>query len=296
MRRARTVLGASVVAIAPSLAATDAPSPRSARTGTTTTPAHQPTTPIRHFVTVLQENHSFDNYFGTFPGVDGIPPHVCVPVDPAAPRPRPCVAPYPLEGKAVPRLTFNHKVLTTAVNGGKLDGFITAQSAGGVAEHGAMGTYNASTLTYYWELAHRYALFDRFFSSSYGGTLWNHLAWMTGSNGSLPDERIPRGRPRCEHDLRPTPVGRGELEDLRRELQPEGHDHRHQGLEQDPTLEGAGAGDAPVRRRPRAHVTRRAVDPVLPRRGERAPPGGVLRRAVRLQRAPPQPTAAAVRS
>ena len=24
-------------------------------------------TPIKHFVTLMQENHSFDNYFGTFP-------------------------------------------------------------------------------------------------------------------------------------------------------------------------------------------------------------------------------------
>src|SRR2546430_2057638 len=38
---------------------------------------------IRHVIVIMQENHSFDNYFGTFPGVNGIPPEVCVP-DPAA--------------------------------------------------------------------------------------------------------------------------------------------------------------------------------------------------------------------
>src|SRR5438309_11906514 len=31
------------------------------------------TTPIRHVVVMMKENHAFDNYFGTFPGVDGIP-------------------------------------------------------------------------------------------------------------------------------------------------------------------------------------------------------------------------------
>ena len=30
-----------------------------------------PKTPIRHFITLMQENHTFDNYFGTYPGVDG---------------------------------------------------------------------------------------------------------------------------------------------------------------------------------------------------------------------------------
>src|SRR5947209_11110679 len=28
---------------------------------------------IRHVVVIMQENRSFDSYFGTFPGVDGIP-------------------------------------------------------------------------------------------------------------------------------------------------------------------------------------------------------------------------------
>src|SRR5579872_4240331 len=39
---------------------------------------------IRHIVVIMQENRSFDSYFGTFPGADGIPmqngvPTVCVP-------------------------------------------------------------------------------------------------------------------------------------------------------------------------------------------------------------------------
>ena len=28
---------------------------------------------IKHVVIIMQENHSFDNYFGTYPGADGIP-------------------------------------------------------------------------------------------------------------------------------------------------------------------------------------------------------------------------------
>lgn len=29
--------------------------------------------PIQHFIFIIQENHSFDNYFGTFPGANGLP-------------------------------------------------------------------------------------------------------------------------------------------------------------------------------------------------------------------------------
>src|SRR5581483_8860657 len=50
---------------------------------------------IRHVVVIMQENRSFDHYFGTFPGADGIPmrngtPTACNP-DPTTGR---CVAPY----------------------------------------------------------------------------------------------------------------------------------------------------------------------------------------------------------
>ncbi|MGZ7085003.1 MAG: alkaline phosphatase family protein, partial [Ilumatobacteraceae bacterium] len=50
---------------------------------------------IAHVVVIMQENRSFDSYFGTYPGADGIPmangqPTVCVP-DPAATT---CVKPF----------------------------------------------------------------------------------------------------------------------------------------------------------------------------------------------------------
>jgi len=34
---------------------------------------------IQHFVFIMQENRSFDHYFGTYPGAEGLPPGVCVP-------------------------------------------------------------------------------------------------------------------------------------------------------------------------------------------------------------------------
>ena len=43
----------------------------------------------------MQDQHSFDNYFGTRPGVDGIPHGVCMPVH--ARSARPCVAPTPID-------------------------------------------------------------------------------------------------------------------------------------------------------------------------------------------------------
>src|SRR5262249_29098211 len=50
---------------------------------------------IKHVIIIMQENRSFDSYFGTFPGADGIPmsngkPSVCLP-DPRAGH---CVRPF----------------------------------------------------------------------------------------------------------------------------------------------------------------------------------------------------------
>ena len=47
---------------------------------------------IQHVVVIMQENRSFDSYFGSFPGADGIPmmggaPAVCAP-DPETDRPK----------------------------------------------------------------------------------------------------------------------------------------------------------------------------------------------------------------
>jgi len=40
--------------------------------------AYQGIHKIRHVVVIMQENRSFDSYFGTYPGADGLPRHVCV--------------------------------------------------------------------------------------------------------------------------------------------------------------------------------------------------------------------------
>ena len=37
--------------------------------------------PLQHLVFIIQENHSFDNYFGTYPGANGIPMDVALPVN-----------------------------------------------------------------------------------------------------------------------------------------------------------------------------------------------------------------------
>ncbi len=37
---------------------------------------------IEHIIFIVQENHSFDNYFGTYPGANGFPLGISIPMDP----------------------------------------------------------------------------------------------------------------------------------------------------------------------------------------------------------------------
>jgi len=51
------------------------------------------TSPIKHIVVIMQENRSFDNYFGTYPGANGISKGTCVPLSPDNPSVG-CVKPF----------------------------------------------------------------------------------------------------------------------------------------------------------------------------------------------------------
>jgi len=89
---------------------------------------------IKHIIIIMQENRSFDSYFGTYPGADGIPmrsgvPAVCVP-DPRNGR---CQRPY--HDHRDMNLGGPHSAQSAVVdvNGGRMDGFI------GEAEHAAFG-------------------------------------------------------------------------------------------------------------------------------------------------------------
>ncbi|HEX8940913.1 MAG TPA: alkaline phosphatase family protein [Candidatus Limnocylindrales bacterium] len=139
-----------------------------------TTPTGQP---IQHVVVLLQENHTFDNYFGTFPGADGFKPGTCLPVDPAAGA-QPCVAPYHLQAHRTVDLGHGNDVALGAYDNGRMDGFIKAQSSRNLPGNVAMGYYDGSDLPYYWNLARDYVLADHFFSSAMGSSETNHMFWV----------------------------------------------------------------------------------------------------------------------
>ncbi len=157
-----------------------------------------PTTPvssvgihkIRHIVVIMQENRSFDSYFGTYPGADGIQmgnghPTVCV----SDPRTGGCVRPF--HDRQDRNLGGPHGASSAAadINGGRMDGFVSQQQQGLVGcdqtfnpacggaggRSDVMGYHNGSDIPNYWTYAHDFVLQDHMFESNSSWSLPAHL-------------------------------------------------------------------------------------------------------------------------
>ena len=174
--------------------------------GITGAPAAQvPTTPtesstpgietIDHVIIVVQENRSFDHYFGTYPDADGIPRSeggwdVCVP-DPKLGR---CATPYHSTGFIDAGGAHTQEASRRDVNGGRMDGFVRTVRRSGTpcdrhpsdrrckqlrlgprGQPDVMGFHTRAELPNYWAYADRYVLQDQMFAPADSWTLPAHL-------------------------------------------------------------------------------------------------------------------------
>ena len=147
-------------------------------------PATQmPTTPIEHFIVLMQQNHSFDNYFGTYPGADGIPAATCMPQKPDDTQDTACVKPFHIGERTIADLSHNRGTFLRQYNDGSMNGFVNAHNRRNQDGAIAMGYYDERELPYYWNVADEFVLFDRFFSSAGEGSRKNHLYWVTATPG-----------------------------------------------------------------------------------------------------------------
>jgi phospholipase C len=146
-----------------------------------TSPQPDTRTPIKHLVVLMQDNHSFDSYFGTYPGADGIPAGVCQRVNLVRPSTKGCVKPFRLGTTTPEDLSQGIGVQKRQYDGGKMDGFVAAYRRLGLEGTTAMGHYDGRDIPYYWNVASQYVLFDRFFSSTSVGSRESYLYWVAGT-------------------------------------------------------------------------------------------------------------------
>jgi phospholipase C len=156
-------------------------------------PARATSTPIEHFVVLMQSNHSFDNYFGTYPGADGVPAGTCMRLSRNSSSTDGCVRPFRLGNQPPDHLDHGPATQRAQYADGRMDGFVSAHRELGLDGTKAMGYYDATDLPYYWNVAGNYTLFDRFFSSATTGSHRNHFYWVAGVPTPDSSERVPPG-------------------------------------------------------------------------------------------------------
>ena len=141
---------------------------------------------IKNIVIVFQENHTFDNYFGTFPGADGTAGSgICLPQKKGGTTP--CVAPF--HSATVTPVDMNHTWASAHADydGGKMDGFVYSEG-----DQATMCYFDGTDISRYWKAAQQYVLCDGYFTSVMSESLPNHLSLVAGTCGGIINDSVPR--------------------------------------------------------------------------------------------------------
>lgn len=144
--------------------------------GTNNTPVPENITAIQHTVFIINENHTFDNFFGTFPGAEGttsgeLSNGQWIPVS---------VLPDRYQGAT---LCNSWDCSIQAIDAGKMDKF-------DVISGGTRSAYTQVTeqeIPNYWAYASHFALADHYFTSVHGPSLPNHLFTIAAQSGGAID-------------------------------------------------------------------------------------------------------------
>jgi phospholipase C len=142
-----------------------------------------PDNPIEHVIVIMQENHSFDSYFGKLndpkyygPDVDGVDDTMWNP----DPQGKPVYA-FHQSSYCVEDPIHDWTPQHDNWDGGKNDRFVINNSGPGLDGGRVMGYYTDQDLNFYYALANNFAVADRYFCSVIGPTLPNRYFLMAGT-------------------------------------------------------------------------------------------------------------------
>ena len=151
---------------------------------------------IEHVVVLMQENRSFDHYFGTLRGVRGfddpnaakLPNGRSVFHQPDDKNPAGYLLPFHLDttrtsAQAIPSTSHAFKVQHEAVNGGRMDNWLPAHREADGDDVGpyTMGYYERADIPFQFALAESFTICDAYFSSVLGPTWPNRLYHWSAS-------------------------------------------------------------------------------------------------------------------
>ena len=150
---------------------------------------------IKHVVLLMQENRSFDHYFGTMAGVRGfddatamkLPNGRSVFHQPDPENPSGYLLPFHLDTRKTnaqkhPSTSHSFGTQHASWNGGKMDNWLPAhRKADGPKAPYVMGYHTRADIPFQFALAEAFTICDGYFCSVMGPTWPNRMYWMTGT-------------------------------------------------------------------------------------------------------------------
>jgi phospholipase C len=145
---------------------------------------------IEHVIILMQENRSFDHYFGTMSGVRGFGSAPAAVLRQAGAGPGGLLVPFRLysdppdrDGQCLNDITHDWVPQHQSWNGGAMDRFVATHVAADGAEDGptAMGYYARADLPFFYALADAFTVCDGYFSSVIGPTDPNRIMAMSAT-------------------------------------------------------------------------------------------------------------------
>ena len=132
--------------------------------------------PIQHIIVDMQENRSFDHYYGyaSWVGRYGVPANYAQPDGVGG-----FVEPYHFTSLSTPDVGHSWNEMHAEYNGGAMDGFYTAD---GIY---ALGYYTADDLPFYYSLFETSTLCANYFCSLMGPTWPNRFYLAAGTSGGI---------------------------------------------------------------------------------------------------------------
>jgi phospholipase C len=136
--------------------------------------------PIHHVIVIVKENHTFDNYFGSFPGAEGTSSYrlsdggtgTCGHAPQNTPR----------------DLNHSHVAALSDWNGGAMNGWDRVAGSSSNGDALAYAQYTEADIPNYWAYARAFTLGDHFFAGMLGPSFPGHTialaaqaGWATGN-------------------------------------------------------------------------------------------------------------------
>ncbi len=155
------------------------------------------TSPIKHIIYIIKENHSYDNLFGTFPGGNGATTYKNAQGNVVKLNHTP--------DSLINDIDHSHDGAVLAEDGGKEDKFSLLAGAVQNGVDVADSQYYQSDIPDYWQYAKEFTLADNYFSTILGPSFPAHLFTIGGEDDNVSDNPVNTGGGRFRWGCDSTP-------------------------------------------------------------------------------------------